>query len=67
MTIKRRRFKQENSLDQRLAALAKQLREQAETLPPGPQRDHLLRQARHTEAASHMNDWLQSPGLQSPT
>jgi hypothetical protein len=26
----------------------------------------LLRRARQAEAASHMNDWLKSPGLRSP-
>jgi len=36
---KRRRFKQIQSLEERLAHVAKMLRRQAETLPPGRLRD----------------------------
>ena len=63
---KRRRFKQVESLEQRLAHEAEKLREKARSLRPGPLRDALIRKARHTEAASHMNDWLHSSGLRSP-
>jgi hypothetical protein len=62
----RRRFKQSETLEFRLATEAANLRKQAEGLPPGVRRDELLRKARQTEVASHMNDWLSSPGLQPP-
>jgi hypothetical protein len=61
------RTKQNSPLDTRLALEAKQLREQAEALPPGQQRDLLLRQARQTETAAHVTEWLSSPGLLPPT
>jgi hypothetical protein len=62
----RRRFKHQISLEERLADEARQLREQAKTLCPGHERDMLLRKARQDETASHMSEWLRSPGLQSP-
>lgn len=63
---KRRRFKQTTSLKERLAEEATRLRAQAKLLPPGPKREDLLRKARQDEAASHMSEWLNSPGLQPP-
>lgn len=60
----RRRIKQ--SFEERLGEEAVQLREKAETLPEGLERDHVLRQARHCETGSHMTDWLRSSGLQPP-
>lgn len=57
-------FKQ--SVEKRLAEEAKHLREQAELLPPGAVREATLRKARQTETASHMSEWLSSPGLQPP-
>jgi hypothetical protein len=42
------------------------LRAEAEKLPQGAERDALLRKARQAETASHMNEWLSSPGLQPP-
>jgi hypothetical protein len=64
---KRRRFKQDTSLKDRLAAWADQVREEAEQLPPGPERDAMLKKARQADTASHMEDWANSPGLQAPT
>jgi hypothetical protein len=63
---KRRRFKQTETLEERLAKEAERLKAQVQTMPPGLERDRLLRKARQAETASHMNDWLASPGLQSP-
>jgi len=34
--------------------------------PPGPERDELRNKARHADAASHMEDWTNSSGLQPP-
>ncbi len=62
----RRRFKQTESLEQRLANEAKRLRERAKLLEPGAVREALLRKARQTETASHINAWLNSTGLQAP-
>lgn len=64
---KRRRFKNEATLAERLAADTKNLQERAEALPPGPERDELLKRARQNEAAVHMTEWLTSSGLQPPT
>jgi hypothetical protein len=65
--FKRRSFEQTKSLKQRLADEGERLREQAKMLPSGLVRDAVLMKVRQTEAASHMNEWLTSPGLQSPT
>ena len=65
--MKRRRFKQTQPLGERLAEEAAELRRVAETLPPGPERDAVLRKARQDETALHMTEWLNSPGLKPPT
>jgi hypothetical protein len=64
--MQRRRFKQDLSLHERTAAWANEIREQAATLPPGPERDALLNKARQADTASHVEDWANSPGLQPP-
>ena len=64
--MQRRRFKQTRSLEERLSEEAKRLRAEAKLLPPGVARDEMIRKARHAETASHMNEWLTSPGLRSP-
>jgi hypothetical protein len=38
----------------------------AEKLPQGKERDALVRKARQLESASHLNQWLSSPGLRPP-
>jgi hypothetical protein len=68
MTVqRRRRFKQSRSLEERLAAEAKRLREEARSLPPGAAREVALRKARQAETASHMNAWLASSEAKPPT
>jgi hypothetical protein len=42
------------------------LQEEAMSVPPGIERDHLIRRARQAETASHINAWLSSPGAQAP-
>jgi hypothetical protein len=64
---KRRRFKQTQSLEERLADEATELRKVAETLAPGSERDSVLRKARQDETALHMTEWLNSSGLKPPT
>jgi hypothetical protein len=51
---------------ERLAEVAQQLEDQAEALPPGTERDTLLRKARQTRTASQIDGWLSSSGLQPP-
>jgi hypothetical protein len=64
--LTRRRVKQTDSLEKRLAAEAERLREEARSLPPGAERDEILRKARQAETGSQMSEWLRSPGLQPP-
>jgi hypothetical protein len=65
--MERRRFiKPQTSFEERLASQARRLRDEAENLPPGSERDDLIRRARQAETASHLNEWLNSPGLASP-
>jgi hypothetical protein len=64
--IKRRRFKQTASLSERLVRNVEQLEAQFATLPPGPERDRLVRQIRQNEIAANIDQWLKSTGLQPP-
>ena len=64
--MQRRSFKHVLSFPDRLTEEAERLRDEAEALPPGLERDVLLRKARQTDTASHINEWLSSPGLQPP-
>jgi hypothetical protein len=64
--MQRRRFKNVLSFPDRLANEASRLRKEAEALQ-GPERDALLKKARQADIASHMDEWLSSPGLQPPT
>lgn len=64
--MERRRFKQTQSLEVRLAEQAKRLRQEAKRLPPGTKRDEMIRKARQAETASHMNEWLTSPAPRPP-
>src|SRR5262245_15242397 len=56
----RRRTKQAQSLKPRLLDRVKSLREEARLTRPGFERDALLRKARQTETASHIEEWLSS-------
>jgi hypothetical protein len=64
--MERYRIKHKASFEERLAEQAQRLREQAKTLPPGKERDGLMRRARQAETTSNINAWLTSPGLASP-
>jgi hypothetical protein len=65
--MKRRRIKHEKTFQERLVEEAQHFREAAQKLPPGSHaQELLLRRARQAETASHMNEWLSSPGLQPP-
>jgi hypothetical protein len=64
--LKRRRILQTNSLKDRLASFAEQVRQKAARLPPGPEKDQMLRKARQADTAAHLNDWANSSGLRAP-
>jgi len=64
--MQRRRFKHVLSFPDRLANEGERLREEAEKLPHGPEREILLRKARQADLALHVDEWLSSPGLQPP-
>ena len=58
---KRRRAKQTVRLEERLALRARDDRNRARSLPPGKEREDLLRRARRTEEATRMAEWLTAP------
>ena len=62
----RRHFKQGTTLQDRIIAWAEEVRAQAAELPPGRDRDELLKKVRQAETAMHLDDWANSPGLQPP-
>ena len=62
----RRRFKQSASLKDRLEIFAAEARDQASHLPAGIERHTLLAKARQADTAAHIDDWVNSPGLQPP-
>lgn len=64
--MKRFRMKHALSLEERLAEEAKRIRERANNLSAGAERDALLLKARQMETTSHLTDWITSPGLESP-
>jgi hypothetical protein len=65
--MERPRVKHTVSFEERMAEEAERFRKAAEDQPPGSTaRELLLRRARQAETASHMSDWLRSPGLQRP-
>jgi hypothetical protein len=61
---RRRRVKQTQALEERLAKDTSQLREQAQMLPPGPVRERVMRRIRQNEAAAHLCEMLRSPAPQ---
>jgi hypothetical protein len=63
---RRIRFKQTTSLKDRLASFAKEVRDRASQLRPGPEQDALIKKARQADTASHLDEWASSPGLQPP-
>jgi hypothetical protein len=67
MTKQRRRVKHIETFEERLAQEAIKFKEAADKQPSGSMaRELLLRRARQAETASHINQWLSSPGLQPP-
>jgi hypothetical protein len=65
--MQRRHFKQsEIVLSEWLTEEAERLREEAESKPPGLERERLIRQARRAETDAQIGEWLRSSGLQPP-
>lgn len=64
--IKRRHFKQTESLTDRLATFAKVMRERAETMAAGSERNATLGKANDAETAIHMDQWISSSELKPP-
>jgi hypothetical protein len=62
MAIKRRRFKQTQSLEDRLIDDTTQLEEQTKMLPPGPTRDAVVRRIWQKQAAVRICEMLRSSG-----
>jgi hypothetical protein len=64
--MERRRSQRFLTLKDRLTLYANEVRESAALLPPGNERDILLKKARQAETASQLDDWADPPGLRSP-
>jgi hypothetical protein len=62
----RRRRSLPHSFEDQIAAEKARLQEKITDLVNGPDRDAALKKIRQLETASHINDWLTSPGLRSP-
>lgn len=62
----RRRIKHTTSFAQRLIEEAAKFREAAERLPPGTERELLMKRVRQAEAAMQINDWLAAPQSAPP-
>ena len=64
--MQRRLRSKPHSFANQIAAEKARCIEQLLTTPYGPKRDALVKKIRQLETASHMNEWLQSPGLKAP-
>lgn len=54
------------TLQDRLVLEAGRLKDEARAFPHGPLRDEMIRKARQTEIAAHLDEWITSPGLKTP-
>ena len=61
-----RRHSQFHTIDDNLNAERARIIAELENTQPGPQRDLLESKLRQLETASHIDEWLTSPGLQPP-
>jgi hypothetical protein len=64
--MQRRSSKQTETFRDRIASFGRKAREKASQLPAGPEREALLMKARLADTGAHVEDWANSPGLQSP-
>jgi hypothetical protein len=63
---RRRRFKQQTSLQDRIAEWATGARDQVNGMSPGPERNELIKKLRQAETAMHFGGLANSSGLQPP-
>jgi hypothetical protein len=63
--MQRRRSKPHSFVEQ-LSREKARLQAQLADLSGGPERDTLIEKIRQIETASHINEWLSSPGLKPP-
>jgi len=64
--MQQRRRSRPHSFEDQLATEKARLKAQLTTAPRGPERDVLIEKIRQIEIASHIDDWLSSPGLRPP-
>jgi hypothetical protein len=62
-----RRRSAPHTFEDNIAAERAKLEAQLAELKPGPETDALRKKIRQLDTASHMSEWLSSPGLQTPT
>ncbi len=62
-----RQLPKSHLFEDHIAAERKRLEEQLPLLPQGTIRDQLLVKMRQLETASHINQWISSTGLRTPT
>jgi len=55
-----------HTYEENIAAEKAKLEAQIAKLRPGPEMDAVRKKRRQLDMASHMSEWLRSPGLQSP-
>jgi hypothetical protein len=69
MAMQRRvRFKQQTvTLETRLQEETSRLRARAVDMPPGHEREIVLRKLREVEMACNLTGWINSPGLHPPS
>jgi hypothetical protein len=48
------------------ARMAEKCARDADRMPPGPERDELLKKAKLFESYGKIENWISSPGLQPP-
>ena len=63
----KQRVKQTICLKDRLASFAREIREKASHLPPGAEREAMLKRASRADTAADLDDWVNSAGLQPPS
>ena len=61
----RRPFIELPSFAERVTAFAQEALEAAEALPPGPEKEELLKKAHRAQAAKNIDAWANSPNVRS--
>jgi hypothetical protein len=64
--LRRYPFKQVNFSKDHPALSISEVRQKAEVMPPGQDREDMLKKARRADVASHLDEWASSPGLRPP-